>query len=693
MPSYPEGLLDWSGNRAGGVKKLFYGGSGRPAGQVIRTDLLDRLSDWAGKVASFQIGTPTAVLLLGGPGNGKTEAVEHTLREIDSSLALGGALVDELGRIFSAQDGSTPGRLVEVDLFALSNGRLSGNLAIVQDASEGNAGSSETPAELLCQDLARLTSDNQAKRIYLACVNRGVLDDALILSTERGDAKSTGLLKRIIQSVSLAAHGVSCWPLKDYPAIAVWPMDVETLVEGLPDREAPATQVIGVATSAAHWKEFGTCEAGELCPFCTSRNLLAGEPHAGSLTRILRWYELASGKRWNFRDLFSLVSYLLAGTPTGSDAAGYMPCKWAAKQLNPTASDQRRVDILRKRGVLRLVASQYQHALFGAWPVERAAALRKDIAELKLGEFPALVAIQQFLAFDKRRESTATLKSQLGGISAILDPAKASPSFEVPVSGNSSIHFEDLDRRFSLSIKAGRTFLQKYQCLTPIEIAALKILEEGDTKLSDHSVRRQRPATADRVQALLRMIACRIARRSIGVRAAVTNDADVLEEFHRVTVGDATALQQATRQVEGLLNVNRRFVVCLNNTFGEPLPPPERRAMLTTDVQRVKPIPASEDAGRPRAPVRFLRVGASEGAKPIALTFELFKATKSLRRGMVSASLPRSVVALLDTTRAGLAGSIVRDEDALEGAEIRLGVRDEVVVRTFERFVIREESA
>jgi hypothetical protein len=111
--------------------------------------------------------------------------------------------------------------------------------------------------------------------------------------------------------------------------------------------------------------------------------------------------------------------------------------------------------------------------------------------------------------------------------------------------------------------------------------------------------------------------------------------------------------------------------------------------MLTTDIQRVKPIASSMDLDRPRAPVRFLRVGASDAAKPIALTFELFKATKSLRRGMVSASLPRSVVALLDTTRAGLAGAIVRDEDALEGAEIRLGVRDEIVVRTFERFVVR----
>ena len=60
---------------------------------------------------------------------------------------------------------------------------------------------------------------------------------------------------------------------------------------------------------------------------------------------------------------------------------------------------------------------------------------------------------------------------------------------------------------------------------------------------------------------------------------------------------------------------------------------------------------------------------------------------------MVSASLPRSVVALLDTTRAGLAGSIVRDEDALEGAEIRIGFRDEVVVRTLGNFSIRQEDA
>jgi hypothetical protein len=693
MSIYPDGLLDWSGNRAGGVKKLFYGGSGRPTGQVIRTELLERLSTWAENVVAFEVGTPRAVLLLGGPGNGKTEAIENTLRRIDAKLALGGSLVDKLAGIFSSSDGVPPGRLVEIDLGVISSGRVSGTISIVQDASEGNPGGSETPAQLLCADLSKLMAKKQEQRIYLACVNRGVLDDALILATEIGEETTGVLLKRIIQSVSMTAQGVNCWPLQDYPEVAVWPMDVETLAEAAQGQESPAKQVLEIATSGDKWKPFGTCEAGNLCPFCTNRTLLSGEPHAVSLNKLLRWYELASGKRWNFRDLFSLVAHLLAGTPTNADASGYEPCKWAAKQLSPSGNDQRKAEALRKRGLLRLVASQYQHALFGDWPVERASSLRKDIADLGLGDFPALVALQQFLALDKRKESTATLRSQLTGISSVLDPARASPSFEIKLSASTVIRYEDLDRRFSLSIQGGRKFLQKYKCLSDIEIAALKILEEADIKLSDHLVRRARPATASRIQALLRAIACRIARRSVGVMACVTNDADVLEEYHRVTNGDSAALQQAVRQVEELLNTNRRFVVCLNNTFGEPLPAPERRAMLTTDIQRVKPISQSDTLARPKSPMKFLRVGAASGAKPIALTFELFKATKSLRRGMVSASLPRSVVALLDTTRAGLAGSIVRDEDELEGAEMRIGLRDEIVIRTFGSFVIRQEDA
>jgi hypothetical protein len=142
--------------------------------------------------------------------------------------------------------------------------------------------------------------------------------------------------------------------------------------------------------------------------------------------------------------------------------------------------------------------------------------------------------------------------------------------------------------------------------------------------------------------------------------------------------------------VEELLNgVDRQFVVSLNTTFGEPLPPPERRALLTTDVQRVKTLPGADPEGRPELPLRFLKVGASGAARPVALTYDLFKATQMLQEGMVPASLPRSVVALLDTTRARLAGAIVRNEEDLDNAEISIGVRDDRIVRSFGRFVVK----
>lgn len=692
MNKYPEGLLGWSGDKAGGVKKLFYRGSGRPSGAVITTNLLTRLSGWARDIASGKEGTPRAVFLIGGPGNGKTEAIEYTIQELDAAMQLGGALREDFAAKYSGEAGVI-GRLVQTNGIQFpENSRIS-KIAIVQDGSEGERGDSATPAEHLCNDMQMLLEGREGY-VYMACVNRGVLDDALILSTERGDPKVGGLIRQVVQSASLGAKGVACWPLEAYPAFAVWPMDVESLVEEAGDLPSAAKQVLDVATEERAWPEFGSCEAGELCPFCTNRRLLATEPNRSSFIQILRWFELASGKRWNFRDLFSLTAFLLAGTTESADGDTYKPCGWAAALLSAKDRDQAKTEAKRIRGLFRLLGRQYQHALFGAWPVERASSLRSDIRELKLEAQPALVGLQQFLALDKRKESTTTLRTQLTGMGSHLDPAFASPSLEVAVSSNTTIRFENLDRRFSLSIRDARIFLQKYQCLSTLEIDLLKALEVADMQLSDESVRRRKPAVAERVQAFIRLIACRIARRSIGVRAGITKDSDVLAEFNQVINGNAAALQAATQQVEGLLNSkDRRFLVSLNTTFGEPLPPPERRVILTTDIQRVRPMPQSLENSRPKSPVRFLSVGSGGSAQPVALTYELFKATKSLRKGMVPASLPRSVVALLDTTRAKLAGSVVRDEETLEGSEIYLGIRDDVIVRNFGTFLVQKDRA
>jgi hypothetical protein len=73
------------------------------------------------------------------------------------------------------------------------------------------------------------------------------------------------------------------------------------------------------------------------------------------------------------------------------------------------------------------------------------------------------------------------------------------------------------------------------------------------------------------------------------------------------------------------------------------------------------------------------------------LTYDLFKAVKELERGMSVASLPHTVLALLDTTRARLSGPIVRDPEILERARIRIGTGGLLVEKRRAGFSARKE--
>jgi hypothetical protein len=168
----------------------------------------------------------------------------------------------------------------------------------------------------------------------------------------------------------------------------------------------------------------------------------------------------------------------------------------------------------------------------------------------------------------------------------------------------------------------------------------------------------------------------------------MVRDFETLNSFRRVIDGDEQQLHEVVRQVDGLLNDKDRFVVTLNTTFGESLPPEQRRAVLLTSKQRVRPR-ESATVGRPPATLRFLTVGAGGSAQSIPLTYELFRSVRELGMGMLPASLPRTVVALLDTTRARLAGRIVRDEELLDGCEIHIGRRGDVIVRELRKFIVR----
>jgi hypothetical protein len=691
---FPRDLVEWAGNHSGGVKRLFDSHSGRPGKRLLRTNLISMLEAWTGQIASETPGTPRLLLLVGGPGNGKTEAIEHTIKCLDRGLAAEGKLLEKLSQTFHPPAGQAVPRTIQVDAGSLSAVPKSLELFIVQDASATAGREERSASALLVEELSSLL-EAPTHHIYLCCVNRGILDDALIYAIENKLNRPQELLEAIARSVSLSSSALSCWPLEGFPAVASWPMDAESLLIspeiGAP---SPASALLEHATKPEHWRGKDECPADAACPFCRSQSLLVRQDHREALLQILRWYELGSGKRWSFRDLFSLISYLLAGDRTTIQGQQASPCDWAMHLVEQDKSGQLIKSPRRDQltAIFHLVTSGYQHALFHRWDSSVASFIRQDIKDLgldrSLAQTRTLLGLQHFLAGRKSTYLPATIAPLLDDLCHLLDPALASPDTEVAVSSRNQIKLGELDTRFSRSLAGGIEFVRKYQILSKIEVDLLKRLADADTLLSAPSIRRKRPTAANRMQRILRDFACRLVRRSICSRSAVVADTEILRSFQQVVEDDdkGQILFKVAKQVKELLNTRQGFEVSLTTTFGQPLPPLQRQATLIVPSRPVKVLPLSTQ-GRPRSPICFLQIGNGKSTQPIPLTYDLFKAVKELERGLSPASLPRTVVALLDTTRARLSGPIVRDSEILMDATIRIGTDGTEVGRSWNGFV------
>lgn len=349
--------------------------------------------------------------------------------------------------------------------------------------------------------------------------------------------------------------------------------------------------------------------------------------------------------------------------------------------------------------IFHLATSSYQHALFHRWDKDIAVPLRQDIKDLgldkELGNVEArtVIGLYHFLHERKTPYLPATIAHLLDGLVDHLDPALASADCEVAVSGRNRILLGELDIRFSRSLLGGIDYIRKNQVLSTSELDLLKRLAMADAQLSLPHIRRKKPSAASRIQRTLRDFACRLVRRSICTRSAVVADAAILQSFQQVVEDEEKGhhLHEVAKQVKNLLNKDKEFEVSLTTTFGQPLPPQQRQATLVVPVRQVKML-RQEQKHRPRSPICFLEVGTGQSAQPIALTYDLFKAVKELERGLSPASLPRTVVALLDTTRARLSGPIVRDQEVLMDAKIRIGADGTEIERSWNGFVSHNEG-
>jgi hypothetical protein len=695
--TFPEGFFAWAGHRDGGVKKPFRRETGRPAGIRINTPLMIRLREWAKRFSNGEK-VAASILLVGGPGNGKTDAVEGLVEDLDEILNLGGKLFEAFGTQYAGPNADNPPRRVEVDLGSLLSSppdHLKRRISIVQDATEADP--TRRPGlsaqDLLLEEFEEL-ANGAGDDIYICCVNRGKLAEACTAAVARNTNESTmSLLAQVTRAVTSSPEADSCWPLRNFPSIVAWPMDIDSLVEVQGQKQAAIHQILEPALEANKWPSGTECAAGEMCPFCTNRKILSQAGAVDHLADLLRAFELGTGKRWTFRDLYSLISYMLVGDEEELvvDGKRLAPCDWAAVQVELLASTRKVDEARRSRALFSLVGALYWHRLFPLWPKLTAKEFtnaRNKIIKTLTGDLSYLNDLFRYLGWPGRNRTSGSIARLVAGtFCPLLDPADCAPEQIISKAATNDYTAGEIDDYFSLSVGQGLGILRRR--IPPLERELLKRLEAADEALGTDLVSSQDRSKAELLQSCIRRFSSRLMKRSLGTQSGVYANRDSLQ-YYKKALSDPGTLRQIQNELKGLLNDQERnlFVIPLMTTFAQPTPPRRRNVSLETTVVKVLPWKSCE-AERPKPQLVYLKVDDT----PVPLTFGLFNALQELGRGMHPGSLDDEVFAMVDRIRAKVAGHVVRNEERLlDDAVIVIESTGEKIRFTGDEYVVDQRN-
>jgi hypothetical protein len=662
-------LLEWHGHDRGGVHVPFQAGS-NPLGETIPTSLVLRLRQLAASIAANANHEPRWIFLVGGPGNGKSETVQDFLSHLDASLGLGGTLSAYLTQRFGG--GPIVPRKVEVQASDLAGNPKAfaenvGRLIVVQDATASEDPMGNAARELADDIVDLLTTGTNPSPVFLACANRGLLSRALREAYIKwgGDANLTRLIVDLIRASSLGTEALAgrptCWPLSSNARVACWPLDLESLLVG-PDGATVFDHVFSKASVEPEWEIAGRCldcNARELCPFRQNAEWLRASHFRENLRTTIRRGELASGQRWNFRDLFSLVAELIVGQWSDFEGNDH-PCAWVHKNAQLAS-----VSASGTIPVIGLVDHLYPHALFRGVHLSPGDEVCHDLLDGM--SQPISRQVVERICNDAEGMSTP-IRAKLAKELQALDPAICSPT-------EPSDPLRLVEDHFSQSIELGKA--QSWQPnLTKTELLLLDILDKAEHEwdlLSRDSTRAMRSIQ------VLRRTAAAFVKRSVGVRSGNHAMKDYLAEYE-ASLRDIVKLRQATTALQPLLGKNGfRFNVV--ESFGQPQAEDKSERLVTLEGEKPGIVAHPAPDATPQSPSHDIPSFEISGTGyRMPLTFDFYLALRLRQAGCAGSSLPASVRAAIDRVRHRFAGKQFRDLSLFVDGRARVVIGDHFVI-------------
>lgn len=659
---YPAGLLEWAGHKRGGVKKPFDKFSGRPNGKVIKTNLTTKIENW---VESLTYDSPRIILLIGGPGNGKTDAMEYLVSVIDSKFHTNyfETISDQIDK-----SGNFPPRSIELNLDYTLFGRE--KLIIVQDASTGDQG--YTSGECLIKDIEKVLKNES---LFIAGINRGILAEAV--SKAKGEVYD--VLNRIVRGITYSLEHQPLWPLDDklpYNDIAVWPMDVESLVKPRENLElTPAYQILEEAVEENKWN-CENCEIQNKCPFFSNKKKLQKRENKEGLLEILSDFELIANNRWSFREIFSMLSYIIVGNEQTFDNYD-SPCDWAKEQIRNISSENAK---LRVQSIWQLNEQLYHSKLFSKWPSFSSIYRANKNTNKEIRDILSLSPItKQYFSYFSSLRTQRVYQPKIAkfldtDFFDLMDPSQLSN-----VNGNLdklNQSIKTLESEFSYSVEGGLNYVKDK--LNYLETLLFEQLHEIEQEL-DGSIRFEPSISSRRVDEILviiRSVAIRYFKRIHFTSKGISKDELVLQKFRKLNPHEDhnnANLKIAANLFGDLIHDGGKLKVILNSSISQPELEPDLAVSL--QVARVKirsKYIIDNIMDVPRPSVIVFRVKFKEDLH-VPLTYDLYKALYLLKKGVRLSSLPANVVALLDKIKSRLAGEVVRDKDILFDSHLMIG--------------------
>ena len=660
-------LLAWHGHERGGVRVPFQDELGKPLGVTVVTPLIRRVRGLAQCLVNEDAEVPRWLFLVGGPGNGKSEAVEAFIEQLDIESRAGGQLKALVAAKF--QPNPVTPRRVTVELEELvhpdSASRFSARrLILIQDASAVDApdGNAE---DLLIEDLADLfTSPPGHEPLFVCCANRGLLARTLsaIRSAKQHEwlniPEITEFLGQLLKATGLGPEALktdrpSCWPLDYDRRFAAWPLDLETII-GTRDGLSPLEEMLNAGTMASLWESEGRCadcSSNSLCPFYTNANALRQEKTLARLLRLLRHSEFAVGQRWNFRDAFSLCAELLIGQRQDFVGVGGQihPCEWVHERVDEITLGVQ--PSTKAKAAWELTFHLLQQALFPSWP---------DAGErLNMGLVAGSALTQAVIrAVEEAKHTKSTqIRAYLSGsFSLKLDPAYTTPA-------NQESLLRLAEDEFGQSIQQGLENLGGQ--LPELLQELLGILSLAEQSWSD-TVRES--ARVQAIVEVLRSLAATAVKRSLGVSHGEYLNREYLDDYQAMLL-DSSRLAALVQPLRAMLapEDGSMFRGSLVRVFGQPLPEISRDILVESPLGPVliQPAPDSSDE-RPGHDLPWIEIDE----ECIPLTFDLYVAVRLSTAGCDPASFPPHTRAAIDRVRNTIAARLSRNRQGVMGGTV-----------------------